>query len=142
MGFFIGATNRPDILDPAMLRPGRLDSLIYIGLPDFEARVNIFKAALRKSPIDPEVDFEYLADRTEGFSGADIASISKNAAKHAIRNCIDHERTLWLKKEAKKKECAEKEIEYEIDEEEVGHEEAIPYITRAMLLSSLSVARR
>ena len=64
--FFIGATNRPDILDPAMMRPGRLDSLIYIGLPDFEARVSVFKASLRKSPVDPAVDFEYLADRTDG----------------------------------------------------------------------------
>jgi transitional endoplasmic reticulum ATPase len=140
--FFFGATNRPDILDRAMLRHGRLDSLIYIGLPDFEARVGIFKASLRKSPIDPEVDFEYLADRTEGFSGADIASVCKNAAKHAIRACIDHERKKWLAKEAKKKECAEKEIEYESDDEIGGHEEVIPYITKPMILSSLSVARR
>jgi transitional endoplasmic reticulum ATPase len=140
--FFIGATNRPDILDPAMMRPGRLDSLIYIGLPDFEARVSIFKASLRKSPVDPEVDFEYLADKTEGFSGADIASICTNAAKHAIRACIDHERKVWMAKEAKKAECKEKGIDYESDEEEEGHEEMVPFITRAMILSSLSVARR
>jgi len=140
--FFIGATNRPDILDPAMMRPGRLDSLIYIGLPDFEARLNIFKACLRKSPIDPEVDFEYLADRTEGFSGADIAGVCKSSAKHAIRQVIDHERNLWLKKEAKKKECKEKEIEYESDPEEEKGEEVVPYITRAMLLSALGNARR
>jgi transitional endoplasmic reticulum ATPase len=79
--FFIGATNRPDILDPALMRPGRLDSLIYIGLPDFESRISILKATLRKSPMDPDVDYEWLADRTEGFSGADLASICKQAGK-------------------------------------------------------------
>lgn len=138
--FFIGATNRPDILDPAMMRPGRLDSLIYIGLPDFESRVNIFQASLRKSPLGPDVDFEYMADRTEGFSGADIAAICKSAAKHAIRGAIEWERKRWLAKEEKKKECAEKEIDYESDSDE--EEEMVPYITRNMLLSSLSVARR
>jgi hypothetical protein len=56
-----------------MLRPGRLDSLIYIGLPDYDARRATFKASLRKSPMDPDVDFGYFADKTEGFSGADIA---------------------------------------------------------------------
>jgi len=140
--FFIGATNRPDILDPAMMRPGRLDSLIYIGLPDFDARVATFKACLRKSPVDPEVDYEYLADRTEGFSGADISGICKSAAKHAIRMCIDHERKVWLEKEAKKKECKEKGVDYESDGEEKSSEELIPFITRPMLLSALSVARR
>jgi transitional endoplasmic reticulum ATPase len=139
--FFIGATNRPDILDPAMLRPGRLDSLIYIGLPDFDSRVSIFKASMRKTPVDPEVDFEYLADRTEGFSGADIAGVCTAAAKHAIRMCIDHERKIWVAKEAKKKECEEKGIDYESDDE-AGSEEMVPFITRPMLLSALSNARR
>lgn len=99
--FFIGATNRPDIIDPALLRPGRLDSLIYIGLPDFDARIAVIKAALRKSPVDPEVDYEYLADRMEGFSGADIAAVCKNAAKHAIRHCIAQERQKWERRQAK-----------------------------------------
>lgn len=58
--FFIGATNRPDILDEALLRPGRLDQLIYIPLPDTPSRVSIFKANLRKSPIAPDVNFNYL----------------------------------------------------------------------------------
>ncbi|KYK68667.1 cell division protein CDC48AP [Toxoplasma gondii TgCatPRC2] len=67
--FVIGATNRPDILDPAVTRPGRLDQLLYIPLPDFKSRVNIFKAALRKSPLAPDVDIEDMARRLEGFSG-------------------------------------------------------------------------
>jgi len=138
--FFIGATNRPDILDPALMRPGRLDSLIYIGLPDFEARISIFKACLRKSPVDPEVDYEYLADRTEGFSGADIASICKNAAKFAIRGAISAERKAWEAKEAKKKEAADKGEEYHSDEE--AKVEIVPFITKKMVLTSLSYGKR
>jgi transitional endoplasmic reticulum ATPase len=138
--FFIGATNRPDIIDPAMMRPGRLDALIYIGLPDFDARISIFKACMRKTPVDPDVDYEFFADRTEGFSGADIAGICKASAKSAIRGCIAHERRLWEAKEAKKKDCEEKGIDYESDDEPA--EEMTPFITKAMIQSALSVTRR
>lgn len=139
--FFVGATNRPDIIDPALMRPGRLDSLIYIGLPDFGARVSVFKANLRKSPIGPDVDFEYFADRTDGFSGADISAICMGAAKSAIRGCIAAERRKIEAKEAKKKECEEKGEEYESEEDE-NEEDFVPYITKDMLMSSLSVARK
>ncbi|VAH06431.1 unnamed protein product [Triticum turgidum subsp. durum] len=67
--FIIGATNRPDIIDPALLRPGRLDQLIYIPLPDVESRLQIFRACLRKSPVAKDVDLNALAKYTEGFSG-------------------------------------------------------------------------
>ena len=83
--FIIGATNRPDILDPAIMRPGRLDQLIYIPLPDFDSRLSIFKANLRKSPVDPALDFDHLANITEGFSGADITEVCQRACKLAIR---------------------------------------------------------
>lgn len=73
--FFIGATNRPDILDEALIRPGRLDQLIYIPLPDKGARRNIFKANLRKSPVAENVSYDHLADITDKFSGADIAEL-------------------------------------------------------------------
>merc|ERR1711935_953614 len=86
--FIIGATNRPDIIDPAVLRPGRLDQLMYIPLPDEGSRLSIFKANLRKSPIDPEVDIEHLARVTKGFSGADLTEICQRACKLAIRECI------------------------------------------------------
>lgn len=89
--FFIGATNRPDILDEALIRPGRLDQLIYIPLPDKGARKNIFKASLRKSPIAPNVSFDYLAQVTEKFSGADITELCQRAAKAAIRDSIQAE---------------------------------------------------
>jgi transitional endoplasmic reticulum ATPase len=86
--FIIGATNRPDIIDPAVLRPGRLDQLMYIPLPDEGSRLSIFKANLRKSPVDPEVDIEHLARVTKGFSGADLTEICQRACKLAIRECI------------------------------------------------------
>jgi len=62
--FFIGATNRPDILDEALIRPGRLDQLIYIPLPDKPSRLSVFKANLRKSPIAPNVSMDFCADMT------------------------------------------------------------------------------
>lgn len=86
--FVIGATNRPDILDPAVIRPGRLDQLIYIPLPDLKSRIAIFKSQLRKAPVDPAVDIEVLARSTHGFSGADIAEICTTASKLAIREAI------------------------------------------------------
>merc|ERR1712194_100910 len=73
--FFIGATNRPDILDEALIRPGRLDQLIYIPLPDMGSRLNIFKAVLKKTPIANNVSFKFLSELTDGFSGADITEL-------------------------------------------------------------------
>jgi len=86
--FVIGATNRPDILDPAIMRPGRLDQLIYIPLPDYDSRVSIFNANLRKSPLAEDVDLHTLANITEGFSGADITEVCQRACKLAIRGEI------------------------------------------------------
>jgi transitional endoplasmic reticulum ATPase len=137
--FFIGATNRPDIIDQALMRPGRLDSLIYIGLPDYEARVSVFKASLRKSPVQ-DLDFDWLADRTEGFSGADIAAVCKASAKHAIRKAIEKERKLIEAKEAKKAACEASGEEYVSDEEEES--EGLAYITMPMLRNSLDGAKR
>lgn len=87
--FIIGATNRPDIIDPALLRPGRLDQLIYIPLPDEESRHQIFKACLRKSPLSKDIDLRALAKYTQGFSGADITEICQRACKYAIRENIE-----------------------------------------------------
>merc|ERR1719270_1859052 len=87
--FFIGATNRPDIIDPALKRPGRLDQTIFIDLPDFPARVSIIQAQLRKSPLDPDVDLQHLAEQSYGYSGADLGGVAKSAAKIAIRYQIE-----------------------------------------------------
>merc|ERR1712157_665752 len=89
--FFIGATNRPELLDEALLRPGRLDQLIYIPLPDLPARQNILEATLKKSPIAPNVPMPFIAQKTEGFSGADLAELCQRAAKAAIRDAIASE---------------------------------------------------
>jgi transitional endoplasmic reticulum ATPase len=140
MVFFIGATNRPDILDQAMMRPGRLDSLIYIGLPDFQSRIAMFVSCFRKSPVDPNVDYEFFADRTEGFSGADIAAVCKAAAKMAIRNAINEERRRWEHTEQRRKECEEAGVEYR-EEDEPAQPEVVPFITRQMIMVALRSAR-
>ena len=111
--FVIGATNRPDILDPAVIRPGRLDQLIYIPLPDFKSRLAIFQASLRKAPLDPEVDMEVLARSTHGFSGADISEICTTASKLAIREAI-------LAAEERKKEAENDDEEEEVEESSSG----------------------
>ncbi|XP_035810610.2 transitional endoplasmic reticulum ATPase isoform X2 [Amphiprion ocellaris] len=89
--FIIGATNRPDIIDAAILRPGRLDQLIYIPLPDKPSRRAILNANLRKSPVARDVDLEYLSGITDGFSGADLTEICQRACKLAIRESIEAE---------------------------------------------------
>merc|ERR1712139_67283 len=86
--YIVGATNRPDILDPAITRPGRLDQMIYIPLPDEPSRIGIINATLRKSPVDPSVDRQYMAKMTNGFSGADLTEICQRAAKCAVREAI------------------------------------------------------
>eukprot|EP00933_Yihiella_yeosuensis_P016039 TRINITY_DN13849_c0_g1_i1.p1 TRINITY_DN13849_c0_g1~~TRINITY_DN13849_c0_g1_i1.p1 ORF type:complete len:804 (+),score=184.09 TRINITY_DN13849_c0_g1_i1:75-2486(+) len=86
--FFVGATNRPELLDEALLRPGRLDQLIYIPLPDLPARQSILESILKRSPMAPNVPLPFLAQLTEGFSGADLAELCQRAAKAAIRDAI------------------------------------------------------
>lgn len=86
--YIIAATNRPDILDKALMRPGRFDKHIYIPLPDYESRLHIFEAVLRNTPIQDDVDLKQLADITKGFSGADINEICQTAIQQAIREYI------------------------------------------------------
>lgn len=81
----IAATNRPDILDPALLRPGRFDRRIILDLPDIRARKEILKIHLRNKPIDSSVDLEKIAQRTSGFSGADLKNLANEAAILAAR---------------------------------------------------------
>ena len=82
----IGATNRPDILDPALLRPGRFDRHITVDQPDHEGRELILRLHARGKPIHSSVDFSYLAKRTPGFSGADLANVINEAALLTIRD--------------------------------------------------------
>jgi transitional endoplasmic reticulum ATPase len=128
--FVIGATNRPDILDPAITRPGRLDQLIYIPLPDLKSRLSIFKSNLRRSPIADDVDLNILASSTEGFSGADITEICQRAAKNAIRESIE----AGVQRARKLASGELKQSDPEVD--------AVPFIRKDHFEEAMSRARR
>merc|ERR1712088_931381 len=145
--FIIGATNRPDIIDPAILRPGRLDQLIYIPLPDEGSRMAILKSNLRKSPISKEVDLPFLAKMTKGFSGADLTEICQRACKLAIRESIDAD--IRREKERQKKlESAKSKSRFsskfstgaamDVDDDE----DPVPEITKKHFEESMKFARR
>lgn len=133
--FIIGATNRPDIIDPAILRPGRLDQLIYIPLPDEKSREAILKSNLRKSPLARDVDLPYMAKVTNGFSGADLTEICQRACKLAIRQSIEAEIRREKEREGKQASSA-MEVE--------GAEEVdpVPEILRAHFEEAMKFARR
>jgi len=124
--FIIGATNRPDIIDPALMRPGRLDQLIYIPLPDHGARLQVFKAVLRKSPVAKDVDFDYMATKLKGYSGADITEICQRAVKLAIRESI-----------SKEIELAKSGVEMDVE-----HDDPVKEITRQHFSESMEFARK
>ncbi|MEJ2776561.1 CDC48 family AAA ATPase [Sulfolobaceae archaeon RB850M] len=81
----IAATNRPDILDPALLRPGRFDRLIYVPPPDKGARVEILKVHTRSVPLAEDVSLEEIAEKTEGYTGADLEALVREATINAMR---------------------------------------------------------
>ncbi len=81
----IAATNRPDVLDPALLRPGRFDRQITVNLPDINGRVDILKVHVRNKPLEPSVDLKEIARMTVGFTGADLANLLNEAALLATR---------------------------------------------------------
>lgn len=83
----IAATNRPDIVDPALLRPGRCDRIILVDVPNKEARLNILKVHIKEMPL-VNVDLEKLAEMTDGYVGADIEAVCREAAIHALRSNI------------------------------------------------------
>ncbi|KAF8702310.1 AAA ATPase family, partial [Rhizoctonia solani] len=134
--FIIGATNRPDQIDSALLRPGRLDQLIYIPLPDEPSRVSILKAALRKSPVSPKVDLNFLAKSTHGFSGADLTEICQRAAKLAIRESIDAD-IRRIRERREKEDGGDAEME---DEEDPVPEITIEHFEEAMKFARRSVS--
>ncbi|MEV6629912.1 AAA family ATPase [Actinoplanes sp. NPDC051470] len=85
----IGATNRPDLIDSALLRPGRLERLVYVPPPDTEARLAILKASSRSVPLDDEVDLDALAADLDGFSSADCAALIRESALAAMRESLE-----------------------------------------------------
>jgi transitional endoplasmic reticulum ATPase len=84
----IAATNRPDIIDPALLRPGRFDRLLYVPPPDRDSRIQIIKIHTKKKPLAEDVITDSLADHTDGYTGADIASLSSAAVMLALREYV------------------------------------------------------
>ncbi len=87
----IAATNRPDIIDTALLRPGRFDRLIHVPTPDLEARRQIFRIHTQGKPLADDVDLDGLAERTEGYTGSDIAAVANEAIMYAIREYVHDE---------------------------------------------------
>ncbi len=85
----VGATNRPDLIDPALLRPGRLERLIYVPPPDAEARAAILRATAKAVPLDEAVDLAKLGAELDGFSAADCAALIRESALAAMRDSLD-----------------------------------------------------
>ncbi|MCK4669127.1 AAA family ATPase, partial [Candidatus Bathyarchaeota archaeon] len=85
----IAATNRPDIVDPAILRPGRFDRLIYVPEPDEQSRVEILKIYTKNMPLSKDVDVTHLSVLTKNYSGADIDAVCREAAMHALRKDVN-----------------------------------------------------
>ena len=115
-----------------LFRSGRLEQLIYIPLPDDAGRLDILKAALRKSPVAKNVDLGYLAKNTHGFSGADLTEIRQRAAKLAIRQSIKAD----IRRAREKKESGEGDME------DVEEADPVPEITREHFGAAMKFARR
>jgi transitional endoplasmic reticulum ATPase len=129
--FVIGATNRPEQLDNALCRPGRLDTLVYVPLPNESSRAGILKAQLRKTPVAEDVDLNYIASRTHGFSGADLGFITQRAVKLAIKESIS------LDIERRK---AREAAGMDVDEEDEN--DPVPFLTKAHFEEAMASARR
>ncbi|RMJ20598.1 Cell division control protein, partial [Aspergillus sp. HF37] len=130
--FVIGATNRPEQLDNALCRPGRLDTLVYVPRPDETSRESILRAQLRKTPVAGDVDLKYIASKTHGFSGADLGFVTQRAVKLAIKESIaaDIERQ-------KEREAAGEDA---MDADE--GEDPVPELTRRHFEEAMQAARR
>jgi transitional endoplasmic reticulum ATPase len=87
----IGATNRPNLVDPALLRPGRFDELVYVSVPDEKGRRRILGIHTGKMPLAEDVDLDALAARTDRFTGADLEDLTRRAGLIALRTSLDAE---------------------------------------------------
>jgi transitional endoplasmic reticulum ATPase len=130
--FVIGATNRPEQLDNALCRPGRLDTLVYVPLPDEASRAGILKAQLRKTPVAPDVDINFIASKTHGFSGADLGFVTQRAVKLAIKQSIAHD----IERQ-KEREAAGEDTTMEEDADD-----PVPELTKAHFEEAMQSARR
>eukprot|EP00750_Incisomonas_marina_P008095 INCI15223.1.p1 GENE.INCI15223.1~~INCI15223.1.p1 ORF type:complete len:817 (-),score=203.58 INCI15223.1:75-2525(-) len=136
--FVIGATNRPDIIDPALMRPGRLDQLMYIPVPDPPARAAILKATLKKSPVElTDKQLAEIVAKTDKFSGADIAEICRAASRTAIREHI-----MNLEQARKRRAAAAEEAGEEFDEDDDDEDEVDAKILPRHFVEAMRNARR
>ena len=85
----IGASNRPNLIDPALLRPGRFDELVYVPVPDEAGRRHILGIHTKAMPLDSDVDLDSLADRTQRFTGADLEDLVRRAGLFALRGSVE-----------------------------------------------------
>ncbi|MEU4239200.1 AAA family ATPase [Actinoplanes sp. NPDC026619] len=115
----IGATNRPDLIDPALLRPGRLERLVYVPPPDASARAAILRATAKAVPLDEAVDLDELAAALDGFSAADCAALIRESALAAMRDSLDASTVT-----AANVEAARKRVRASLDPEQVAWLEA------------------
>ncbi|PKC11770.1 AAA-domain-containing protein [Rhizophagus irregularis] len=92
--YVLAATSRPDLIDPALLRPGRLDKSLLCNIPTFQERIEILKALSRKMELNEDIDLSYYAEKCEGYSGADLQALLYNAHLKAIHEAIDTEKSL------------------------------------------------
>ena len=95
----VGATNAPQLIDPALIRPGRFDRIIYMPLPDFNGRKAIFKIYLNKLPVSKKVDLDELAEKTERYSGADIKAITDSVAQSMAQEAVGQHKVLEITQE-------------------------------------------
>jgi transitional endoplasmic reticulum ATPase len=110
----LAATNRPDLIDISLLRPGRFDRLIYIPMPDIATREKIFQVHLSKMPVSEDVTIQWLAEVTENFTGADIEMLCREAGMLSLRDHIKHgmsKEELILDEIVIDKGCFEKALE-------------------------------
>lgn len=133
--FVIGATNRPEQLDAALVRPGRLDTLVYVPLPDQASRESILKAQLRKTPVAPDVDISFIASKTHGFSGADLGFVTQRAVKLAIKQSISADIDRQKQREAQGEDV-------KMEDEELEEEDPVPELTRAHFEEAMKSARK
>ena len=133
--FVIGATNRPEQLDNALCRPGRLDNLVYVPLPDEASRKGILKAQLRKTPVAGDVDLDFIASKTHGFSGADLGFVTQRAVKLAIKQSI----SIDIDRNKEREAAGEDDVKMEEDQDE---EDPVPELTRAHFEEAMQSARR
>jgi len=145
----MGATNRPDLLDPALTRPGRFDRRVVLDLPDIEGRKAIIKIHMKGKPFDKEVDIESLAKRTVGYSGADLANMLNEAAILAARDLRREINNLDLEEAATKVKLGPQRKRMQSEEErkmtayhEAGHAVAAHYLPHVDPVHRISIVAR